>query len=608
MLSGCSTERSFPPFRVPACSTLAAIAATQPPCSLVEHLKTTIANKPERSEVETTLERVRFEELIAEITSDFVRISEDDLEEATRDALRRIGEFMEVDRVVLFELNSDPSMLRCESAWSAAGIKSTDAILQDESLLKSRWLLPKLATGELLAVSHVSDLPNTAASEREHLMRSGVQAAIWIPLHFCGRFVGTLCLASLRDSRIWSEQQISRLIVAANIIANARERFRSERELRKTRQFVEGVTAASPHICFVFDIDSRRTLYINTKTYDEMGLSPEQIVEMGDQILPRFVHPDDMIRFSSLVEDWRSAGDDELIQYKYRTRRNDGDEWRWSNAWLKPFHRAPDGHVDQVIGWSEDFTDRQRAEEDLQRLRDELAHVDRVNTLGEMAAGIAHEISQPLYSITNFLNAAKNVIEQHKQSDLEEVRSWLQQATNAARNAGEIIQRLRTFARTHRHQRQKEHIASLVTEAITFMEFEMRRRETRVVLEFHGENVTLMVDRVQILQVLVNLLQNACEAMVTRKPRERIVTVHVVSDSEKVAIQVRDRGVGLPANEHDIFNPFVTTKSEGLGLGLAISKAIVERHGGQLLAERNPDVGATFHVVIPLSTEFENYE
>lgn len=548
--------------------------------------------------VEASLvERVQFEELIANISSDFATATDADIGPKTERSLAALGRFMQVDRVLVFELSPCQQQLNAIHEWAAPGVERALDRLQGQSRAQFQWIFTQIAAGETHAISRLSELPPEAAAERRILERVGVRSLIWVPLQFGGQVIGTLCLDSLREEREWSEQIVSRLRVVANMIATSRVRVRAERELAESRAFIDGVTAASPLICFIFDLDTHQTHHLNRRVEAILGYSVEELVQMGDSYIPRMLHPEDIEVMPANLERWHAIADHEVLECSYRLRRRDGD-WRWIRSWLKVFRRGADGRVSQIIGWAEDHTDRKRAWEQAQRHRDELARVNRVKTLGEMVTGVAHELSQPLYAITNFVNAVHNVLEKRDDPQIREVLEWLEQASNAAGNAGRIIQRLRTFARGGQQLRAFETVANLVDGAIAIMQFEAQRRETQIVVQLERGQTQLLVDRVQIQQVLVNLIQNACEAMETCSPDQREIQLQTRLVGGQVEFTVRDRGVGLPAIA--LFDPFVTTKPDGLGLGLAISHTIVEEHGGELRAEANAEQGATFRFTIPL--------
>jgi two-component system sensor kinase FixL len=269
---------------------------------------------------------------------------------------------------------------------------------------------------------------------------------------------------------------------------------------------------------------------------------------------------------------------------------------RWLASILSPIQLSGSDYGVLVVGI--DISDeRMRAE---RQLAHELARVDRVNSLGEMVTGVTHELSQPLSAVTNFIRAARNAIDLEDQPQLREAAEWLRQASSAANNASEIIRRLRSFSREQPIHRVEESVSELIAGAISLMRFEFQRHKMHVAWDNNADELRLLVDRVQIQQVLVNLLQNACEAMEACDVSERVVAVGVLIQDDYVEFFVRDRGIGLPENASQLFDRFVTTKPHGLGLGLAISKTIVEEHGGKLWAERNPDTGSTFRFILPI--------
>jgi two-component system sensor kinase FixL len=180
------------------------------------------------------------------------------------------------------------------------------------------------------------------------------------------------------------------------------------------------------------------------------------------------------------------------------------------------------------------------------------------------------------------------------------VRQWNEEISAAAVRAGEIIKRLRFFLGRSETQRQPAGIREIIDESVALVAFETRRVGVTVCREFDDTNPEVYVDRLQIQQVMVNLLHNACEALEEKTGGARILTIRAAAAGEYVEVSVADNGSGLKAPEDpNIFEPFVTAKPEGLGMGLAISRTIVEAHGGRIWATANPKEGATFHFTLP---------
>jgi two-component system sensor kinase FixL len=260
------------------------------------------------------------------------------------------------------------------------------------------------------------------------------------------------------------------------------------------------------------------------------------------------------------------------------------------------------GQLTGIQGIIRDVTERKAAEERLRRMRTQLTHVARLSTMGEMVAGIAHEVNQPLYSILNFAKATRNVLLSESGFNLNELCEWSEEMVSASARAGTIMARLRDFARRSPSRRVPASINEIAEESIQLMGFEARRRQVAIRREFTEADPVIEVDRVQIQQVLVNLLRNACEAAEESAAPEARVSVRTAAAGESAKVSVADNGPGLPGQEGlNIFDAFVTTKANGLGMGLAISRSIVEAHGGSLWADADRDGGATFHFTLPLA-------
>ena len=245
------------------------------------------------------------------------------------------------------------------------------------------------------------------------------------------------------------------------------------------------------------------------------------------------------------------------------------------------------------------------SEERFHRLSNDLAQVSRLGMMGEMAAALAHELSQPLSAIVNFLGAADLMLDADPRADVQRLRSALSSAGGQAARAGEIIRRLRAFILRGEADMRAERLASLVREAATLALFNTSSFGVRLSYDFEHEHRLVLGDRIQIQQVLVNLIRNAADAMAAHGGERRDLTISTTMARDNlIEIVVRDSGPGIaPEMLERLFSPFATTKREGLGFGLAISRRIVEAHGGQLSAEPAPDGGAIFRFTLPVMEE-----
>lgn len=247
-------------------------------------------------------------------------------------------------------------------------------------------------------------------------------------------------------------------------------------------------------------------------------------------------------------------------------------------------------------GFVRDLSERQSTEARLQELQAELVHVSRLMAMGEMASTLAHELNQPLSAVTNYLSGLTRMIESVQDSRLPAMREALDKASAQALRAGEIIRQLREFVRRGESEQRVESLSKLVEEACALALVGAKEHGIRVRMVFDPGADGVVADRVQIQQVVVNLVRNALDAMSDAPRRELTVTTNAAPDG-MVEIAIADTGPGIaPEVVQRLFQPFVTTKRHGMGVGLSISRTIVEAHGGTIAAEANPGGGARFRV------------
>jgi PAS domain S-box-containing protein len=350
-----------------------------------------------------------------------------------------------------------------------------------------------------------------------------------------------------------------------------------------------------------------------------------------------YVHPED--RDHCLRTYQESEAKRLAFRLDYRLRRHDG-EYRWMHHEGTP-NLLASGGFSGFVGTSFDITDQRRAtetlvrakeelehhvaertaalrdtnqqlqaalveqartEEKLQQQQTQLAHVSRLSVMGEMAAGLAHELNQPLFAIQNY--TAGILRRWPTQGDLApELREIIAQIAQESTRAAVIIRRVREFARKQLGERVSLHLNEVIQEVLQLLASEIRKQKIQVRLQLAEHLPTVRIDRVQIQQVLVNLIRNALDSMEVVSSRHRLLTISTFLSPGEVHCQVEDSGAGIsPEFRQRLFEPFFTTKQSGLGMGLSISRSIVEAHGGSLVSEVTP-TGAAFHFNIPLLEE-----
>lgn len=252
-------------------------------------------------------------------------------------------------------------------------------------------------------------------------------------------------------------------------------------------------------------------------------------------------------------------------------------------------------------GFIRDITDKQAAERRAQDLQAELLHISRLTAMGQMASALAHELNQPLFAMTNYLSAASSMLGNASDPPLTRVRELIEKANAQTLRAGQTIQRLRAFIQKGESVRTDEALNSVVEEAIAISMLHAGQSSIKLTTRFHPSLPPVSMDKVQIQQVILNLVRNAIEAMAETPRRELMISTAVAGEGW-ASVAIEDTGPGLPANVAEkLFKPFVTTKEKGMGVGLSISYSIIDAHGGKLWAEPRSGGGTVFKFTLPFA-------
>jgi PAS domain S-box-containing protein len=365
-----------------------------------------------------------------------------------------------------------------------------------------------------------------------------------------------------------------------------------ERESKRLRDVIETV----PAMAWTALPDGSNE-FANRRWAEYTGLSAEQTAAFG---WTAAIHPDDRQPYSEL---WRaSVATGKPLEAEARFRGSTNGEYRWFLARSVPL-RDEHGKIMRWYGILTDIEDRKRAEEERERLRqleNDLEHINRVSMMGELATSIAHEVNQPLAGIVSNGSACLRFLAGDP-PDVEETREGLKDIIRDGKRAGEVIARIRALTKTTAPPREKLDLNETVREVLAIVRDEANRNTVVIQTHFADDLSPVSGDRVQLQQVLLNLIMNAMEAMstVTDRARQLVITTRNI-DVDHAQVTVEDSGTGMdPNTKARIFEPFYTTKSGGMGLGLSISRSIIEHHGGRLWASGDNGPGSSFHFTLP---------
>lgn len=350
---------------------------------------------------------------------------------------------------------------------------------------------------------------------------------------------------------------------------------------------------------YVMHYDEHYEDYWSPHLYRVLGRRfGEPYIGVYDYLAP-LVHPADRARWQQARSELDAGA--RSIDIEYRIYHPDGS--------LRYVHHIaqttlnPSGQVLRQVGTIHDITDRRRAEDEARQMHDRIAHFGRISTMGEMAAGIAHEVNQPLTAIATYAQACQRLIGTGDYSE-EEIAEALAHIGAQALRAGEVIRRLRTFVKNREVRRELIEANRLLEDVLTLAQTDARHNGVHITIETASEAPQVQADAVQIQQVILNLVRNSIDAMqgVPESRRHIVLRTHVDAEGD-VEFMVADRGPGIdPATAAELFNPFFTTKPGGMGLGLSISRSIIRAHGGKLWCSANPGGGARFFFTLPAIT------
>ncbi|PYX40562.1 MAG: hypothetical protein DMG83_26445 [Acidobacteria bacterium] len=385
------------------------------------------------------------------------------------------------------------------------------------------------------------------------------------------------------------------VIEVIGTVMDITERKRTEDSLRRSETHLAEAQKLTHTGSWTWRVPDWFAVEVSEEFYRIFGFDPAEGAPTREEYLER-VHPEDRLKWTSITE--RAIVEKANYDHEFRILLPNGKV-----KWIRTVGHPVLSNIGDLVGFvgsSTDITALKSAEQEREKLRQleaDLAHIDRVSTLGEMAASLAHEIKQPIAAA---ITSANSCIEwlAHEPPNLDRARAAAARIDKYGNRAAEIIDRIRSFYKKSPPQRELVDVNGIIQEMLTLLKGEATRFSIGMRTDLSTELPKIMVDRVQLQQVFMNLMLNGIEAM---EDSGGELTVKSELQDGQLQFSVSDTGVGLPAEKMDqIFSAFFTTKSQGSGMGLAISRSIVESHGGRLWADANDGRGATFHFTLPI--------
>ena len=426
-------------------------------------------------------------------------------------------------------------------------------------------------------------------SDRDWARATGMVAFAGFPLLAGSEVVGVLAMFSREPI---SQAATETLATISDTIAQSIQRKQAEEAVRQSEAFLTEAQALSQTGSWGWNI-ATGDLFWSRETYRIFGVTPDVAPTLP--MIADIVHPDDRARF--VHESGAFARERTDFEHEYRLRLADGSIKHVRTVGRFAVHGFP--NLD-FIGAIMDVTGRKQAADALLMAQSELAEVTRLTTMGELAASIAHEINQPLAAVvTNAQTCASLLCAEAP--PLGEVKSAVSDIAEAGKRASDVIARIRVLLSKGVAEPSALSINDVIDDVIALTRETMRKREITLEVRLAPDAPRVLADRIQLQQVLVNLVTNAADSMAEINDRPRTVMISANrNNGQQVEVAVADCGIGIDSlHRAQVFNPFFTTKSDGMGMGLAICRGIVESCGGRIWATPNPDYGTTFRFALP---------
>jgi PAS domain S-box-containing protein len=651
--------------------------------------------------------RLRFESFLLELSAFFAKAPTDSVEQGVDLWLEKLGRFIGVDRISLWECDIDGSQMHLRHVYCVPDFPRALTTIATAAL---PWLIEEFRHGRIASCERIpEDIPATASAEREYMTQLGVKSALGIPVE-AGTTIYVVTFMSIRGHRKWPKNLVRRLHLVAEIFASALGRLGAERSLSASESRTRAILRAFPDLIFVL---SRDGVFIESHcgSYTDLLMPPEEFKGRAmEDVLP----PEMARLFRGAFE--RAAQTHDVVEVDYLlpvkgdqrhfearlVRRDDGamvvvvrnvTERHRAASKLRDSEQqfrvafthsaigmalvSLDGHMLQVnstlcriLGYSEaellstdfqsltvpedlaldlacvrkaiageishfeiekrylhkdgqiiwalltaalvrdtsdkplyfvsqvhDISERRQTQIEIERARLELAHLGRVSLVGQLTASLAHELLQPITAITVNATAGLRATELEAPS---ETRALFQDISDSGRRAGNVVKNVMGMLKKDNPPHMRVDLNRLIQDVVHVMRSDLLGRHVNLTMNLDSANPEIKGNPVELQQVLLNLMLNATEAMGSIPVIERKLVITTTVHSDTVELNVQDSGVGAPPElMKRIFDPFVTTKATGVGVGLSICAQIVSAHKGKLLAENNRDRGMTFRCILP---------
>jgi PAS domain S-box-containing protein len=538
-------------------------------------------------------ELLAFERLLFDLSARFANVAGEQVVAEIEIALKQLIEFLGFDRSSFAEF-TDEGKASFICTVAAEGVEPLPLGPVPAPL---SWFVSELLAGRPAIIRSYEDFPPEAASASKFYRDVGIRSQISIPLSVGGRIVAALAFGSFLATRKWPDELIARVKVIGEVMAQALVRKRSENLLQASEQRWLSIFETSTLAILLVDHDFHYTA-TNPAFRAMVGYTDDELRRLTP--LDITVEEERDATQKRLADLKQGKIDHYVIEKQYR--RKDG-KILWAQVSVA---RASSSEREMFIVTMIDITEAKRTQDNLRAVQSELTRVAQLTTIGQMAASIAHEINQPLASITLGGEASLRFLARTP-PDLEEVRACLDRIVGAGHRASQVIDGIRAMFQRGNQERDLLNVNQLIREVLELVYGEIQKKRVIVRSSLPDEILPVIANRIQLQQVIFNLITNAIEAMDSVTDGRRLLQVtSTLCSHDKVVIAVEDSGPGIDSNNvNHIFDLFFTTKQHGMGMGLSICRSIVEAHDGRLSVRSAVGRGSVFQITLPVGAAYQ---
>jgi PAS domain S-box-containing protein len=551
---------------------------------LIEFLGTVVDVTEQKRAEEELLVQYRVTRILADAAT---------ILEAMPKILQAVCECLGWELGAVWRIDPKAGVLRCAELWRTSSVEAAqfEEVIRKTTFRSGSGLPGRVwATG---APEYIADFGrDVALGSADTAAHSALRTVIAFPIVLACEVLGVIGFVS-RDVSQPDQKLLAVLASIGSQIGQFTKRTAAVEELRLRVSMLQQIPVAAWSV-----MPDGTPDIVNQLWYEYSGQTAE-LVNSDPEAWMAILHPED--REAASRSYWDGIRSGRGFTTETRLLRAFDGTYRWHLNRAVPVRDA-EGKIVRFVGTSTDVHDWRQAQEALRNTQTEFAHMTRVMTMGELTASIAHEVNQPLGAIVTSAAAGTRWLAT-KPPQMDKARRALERIANDGKRAGEVIRRIRALMKRQAPRKEWLDINETILEVIALAQHQLRQSGILLETRLGPDLPQVRCDRIQLQQVLLNLIINAIEAMsgINERPRE-LTIVSTADGTDAVSVEVRDSGTGLdPAHEAHLFEPFYTTKAEGLGIGLSISRSIVEAHGGQLSAAANAPHGTAFRFSLPVN-------